>query len=83
MGNKKTKTKLSSNGNRSRNGGAIRKNHVAEDVFVHPPSQKTKSQNSTNGDIRTYSIPDYRLEHPNFTVRQRIETDRHGAEHVH
>ena len=33
-------------------------------------------------DLRTYSIPDYRLEHPQFTVRQRTEKDRQGQEHV-
>jgi len=30
--------------------------------------------------LRTYSIPDFRLEHPNFTVHQSIEKDKDGAE---
>jgi TPP-dependent pyruvate/acetoin dehydrogenase alpha subunit len=33
-------------------------------------------------DLRTYTIPDCRLEHPNFTVRQAIEKGKDGAEHV-
>jgi TPP-dependent pyruvate/acetoin dehydrogenase alpha subunit len=32
--------------------------------------------------FRTYTIPDHRLEHPAFTVRQAIEKDRHGNEHI-
>ncbi len=35
-----------------------------------------------DANLRTYSIPDYRLEHPEFTVRQAVEKDKHGAEHV-
>src|SRR6266699_2793666 len=62
MGAKKTKSKQSSNGNRSRN-GAFR-----------------SKLNTT--DRRAYSIPDLRLEHPDLTVRQSIEKDKDGAEHV-
>src|SRR5271170_5243053 len=44
------------------------------------------SQHSTSkptaSDLRTYSIPDTRLEHPDLTVRQAIEKDKDGAEHV-
>ncbi len=36
----------------------------------------------TTTDLRTYSIPDYRLEHPDLSVRQTIEKDKDGAEHV-
>jgi TPP-dependent pyruvate/acetoin dehydrogenase alpha subunit len=36
----------------------------------------------TASDLRTYSIPDYRLEHPEFTVRQTIEKGKHDPEHV-
>jgi pyruvate dehydrogenase E1 component alpha subunit/2-oxoisovalerate dehydrogenase E1 component alpha subunit len=32
--------------------------------------------------LRTYSIPDLRLEHPNLSVRQAIEKDKDGVEHV-
>jgi len=32
--------------------------------------------------LRTYSIPDTRLEHPDLSVSQRIEKDKDGAEHV-
>ncbi|MGA9304765.1 MAG: hypothetical protein WBW31_05095, partial [Candidatus Sulfotelmatobacter sp.] len=59
--------------------------------------KKKNSRNGTNGnrrrngasqstlpttDVRTYSIPDMRLEHPDLTVRQAIEKDRDGTEHV-
>jgi len=64
MGNKKTKSKPSSNGGRRHNGASR-------------PSNKL-----TNHDLRTYYIPDYRLEHPEFTVRQIIEKDNHAHERV-
>src|SRR2546421_12740596 len=41
-----------------------------------PTSKPTASH------LRTYSIPDYRLEHPDLTVRQSVEKDKDGAEHV-
>src|SRR5271170_5255796 len=59
--------------------------------------KKKNSKNGTNGDrrrdgvstskptasdLRTYSIPDTRLEHPDLSVRQAIEKDRDGTEHV-
>src|SRR5271165_5752533 len=40
------------------------------------------SSKPTPSNLRTYSIPDLRLEHPNLTVRQAIEKDKDGAEHV-
>ncbi len=41
------------------------------------------SSNATRGsDLRTYSLPDYRLEHPDFSVRQALEKDKDGTEHV-
>jgi TPP-dependent pyruvate/acetoin dehydrogenase alpha subunit len=40
------------------------------------------SQSKPDGDLRTYSIPDMRLEHPDLSVRQAIEKDKDGAEHV-
>src|ERR1035438_3513263 len=83
MGNKKTKSKASSNGSRARNGSRSSNAHVAADAFVRPQGRSPKTNgNAGNQNIRTYSIPDYRLEHPDFTVRQHIEKDRQGAEHV-
>jgi TPP-dependent pyruvate/acetoin dehydrogenase alpha subunit len=35
-----------------------------------------------NQHLRTYSIPDTRLEHPDLAVRQSIEKDKDGTEHV-
>jgi TPP-dependent pyruvate/acetoin dehydrogenase alpha subunit len=35
-----------------------------------------------NSDLRSYLIPDYRLERPDFTVRQAIEKHKDGTEHV-
>ncbi|MGB8733520.1 MAG: thiamine pyrophosphate-dependent dehydrogenase E1 component subunit alpha [Candidatus Sulfotelmatobacter sp.] len=43
-------------------------------------AQASKSQ--VDSDLRTYSIPDYRLEHPEFTVHQAIEKDKDGAQNV-
>src|SRR5450755_604311 len=77
MGNKKTKSKHNSNGNRLRNG---RVGTAALGRSVERSS--TKGNNKPSTDLRTYSIPDYRLEHPDFTVRQHIEKDRQGQEHV-
>jgi TPP-dependent pyruvate/acetoin dehydrogenase alpha subunit len=58
--------------------------------------QKSSSRNGSNGsrrrgassppqsnaDIRTYSIPDTRLEHPDLFVSRRVEKDKDGTEHV-
>src|SRR5579859_7250894 len=80
MGNKKTKSKHSSNGNRARNGSRPSTAHVP----TAAPGRRIEqsSTGSPNQQTRTYSIPDYRLEQPDFTVRQRVEKDRDGAEHV-
>jgi pyruvate dehydrogenase E1 component alpha subunit/2-oxoisovalerate dehydrogenase E1 component alpha subunit len=75
MGNKK-RSKASSNGNRPRNG------RVGTSAFGRSERNSTKGNNKPASDLRTYSIPDYRLEHPDFTVRQRVEKDRQGQEHV-
>src|ERR1700680_1846371 len=51
----------------------------------NPPRNGSFTKNSkasTKENLRTYSIPDMRLEHPDFTVRQAIEKDKDGAEHV-
>jgi TPP-dependent pyruvate/acetoin dehydrogenase alpha subunit len=83
MGNNKKKSKANSNGNRPRNGARASKAHVAADAFVRPSAERSSTnQNNSNSDLRTYSIPDYRLEHPDFTVRQYGEKDRQGQEHV-
>jgi TPP-dependent pyruvate/acetoin dehydrogenase alpha subunit len=79
MGNRKAKSKASSNGHRPRNGNA----HGAADALVRRVERSsTAKNNANNSDLRTYSIPDYRLEHPQFTVLQRTEKDKHGAQHV-
>ena len=81
MGNKKTKSKPSSNGNRPRNGASRRGNaHV---VTAAPGRQVERSSTAAPSQhFRTYEIPDYRLEHPTFTVTQRTEKDRQGHERV-
>ena len=84
MGNNKKKSKASSNGNRSRNGNP----RVATAAIESLPRAQSRgrvepsSTSSPNHNLRTYSIPDYRLEHPNFSVRQLTEKDKHGHEHV-
>ena len=84
MGNNKKKSKASSNGHRPRNGTS---RSVTNDVTTAARAQSRGSvgQSSTgspNDNVRTYEIPDYRLEHPNFSVRQLTEKDRQGQEHV-
>jgi pyruvate dehydrogenase E1 component alpha subunit/2-oxoisovalerate dehydrogenase E1 component alpha subunit len=37
---------------------------------------------AADADLRSYSIPDYRLEHPDLSVRQTIEKGKDGTEHV-
>ena len=65
MGNKKAKSKNSSNGSRPRNG-----------------TSRRTAKPAANSELRTYSIPDYRLEHPHFTVRQIVEKDDHSHDRV-
>ena len=81
MGNNKKKSKASSNGNRPRNGASrTTKNHVGTATLGR--SVERGSTGSPGQHIRTYQIPDLRLEHPQFTVTQRTERDRQGHEHV-
>jgi len=80
MGNKKTKSRQSSNGSRPRSGAGARKNHLGADAFVRPVARSATV--SPEQHLRTYSIPDYRLEHPDFTVRQVTEKDKYGHDHV-
>jgi len=89
MGNNKKKSKANSNGHRPRNGTSrTPANHEATAAAGSLPRARSRgsaeqsSTGSPNHDLRTYSIPDYRLEHPNFSVRQLTEKDRQGQEHV-
>src|SRR5260370_33489003 len=80
MHNKKTKSRANSNGNRAGNGASGSKAPLlAKDARNGAPTFRSKTENT---DIRTYSIPDTRLEHPDLTVRQSIEKDKDGVEHV-
>src|ERR1700756_2407825 len=85
MGNNKKKSKASSNGNRPRNGSGASKGHVGTahvGTAALGRSVEPSSTGSPGQHLRTYSIPDFRLEHPNFTVHQHIEKDKHGQEQV-
>jgi len=64
---KKSTSKQASNGTHARNGKSAPK-----------PSNKV----SAVAHLRTYSIPDSRLEHPNLSVSQHIEKDKDGTGHV-
>jgi TPP-dependent pyruvate/acetoin dehydrogenase alpha subunit len=84
---KKSSSKLSPNGSRSRNCASRAKSSVLLKDAKRVSSAQDKngaptSSSGENSDLRTYSIPDFRLEHPNFTVRQKIEKDKDGSEHV-
>src|SRR5271157_1790445 len=72
---KKSNSKQNANGNRPRNGDSRSKSPLlARNARNGAPS--------SDPDLRTYSIPDTRLEHPDLSVSQRIEKDKDGAEHV-
>jgi len=80
MGNNKKKSKASSNGNRPRNGSGASKAHAG--TAAPGRSVERSSTASPNHNLRSYFIPDYRLEHPQFSVRQLTDKDHHGHEHV-
>jgi hypothetical protein len=85
MGNNKKKSKASTNGNRPRNGSRPTTAHVGTARVATPALGRRVEQSSTgspNHNLRTYEIPDYRLEHPQFSVRQLTEKDKTGHEHV-
>jgi len=89
MGNRKPRSKASSNGNRPRNGASrAGNNHVATAAPESPSRAKSRdwversSTGSPDHNLRTYFIPDYRLEHPQFTIRQAMEKDKQGHDHV-
>ncbi len=74
MGNKKKKSKASSNGHRPRNGSRPSNAHVATAALGRRVERS--STGSPNHNLRTYEIPDFRLEHPQFSVRQLTEKDK-------
>src|ERR1700757_1117749 len=93
MGNNKKKSKPSSNGHRRRNGSRpttahVARNHVATAALESLPRAQSRgrverrSTGSPNQNLRTYEIPDFRMEHPEFSVRQLTERDKTGQEHV-
>ena len=87
MANKKTKSKTNSNGNHPRNGSRFSTVHGAADAPVRRTRDNSTKSRTDEGvrpstHLRTYSIPDTRLEHPDLTVSQRIEKDKDGVEHV-
>lgn len=71
MGNKKQKAKASSNGRSSPNGSRSTLERSS-----------TNNGGSKNRNHRTYEIPDYRLQHPEFQARQVLFTDKQGQQHV-
>jgi TPP-dependent pyruvate/acetoin dehydrogenase alpha subunit len=78
MATKKNNSKASSNGKHSRNGASRSKSPL----LAKAARNGAPKSSSSASDLRTYSIPDLRLEHPNFTVHQAIEKDKDGTEHV-
>jgi TPP-dependent pyruvate/acetoin dehydrogenase alpha subunit len=82
MGNKKTHSRNGSNGHRPRNGASATNAHVATAASAVGRSEARPAGNNASSSLRTYSIPDYRLEHPNFTVRQSVEKDKQGNDRV-
>jgi TPP-dependent pyruvate/acetoin dehydrogenase alpha subunit len=78
---KKTKSKHSSRGNRSHDGFRPDKADVATAAPGRPVERS--STGSPDEQLRAYSIPDYRLEHPDFIVRQIAEKDKNGREQIH
>ena len=79
MGNKKPKSKPSTNGRNSHNGSRAK---VAADASPALERSSMNNGRSKERNHRTYEIPDYRLEDPEFKVRQLSETDRQGQAHV-
>jgi TPP-dependent pyruvate/acetoin dehydrogenase alpha subunit len=78
MGNKKLKSKAPKGPN-SRNGSRAR---VGADASSALERSSINNGRSGKRNLRTYEIPDYRLEHPEFQILQRAEKDRQGQEHV-
>jgi pyruvate dehydrogenase E1 component alpha subunit/2-oxoisovalerate dehydrogenase E1 component alpha subunit len=80
MGNNKKKSKANSNGHRPRNGSRSTTARGPADALVRRVERSSTA--SPGSDLRTYSIPDYRLERPQFSVRQLTDKDKSGAEHI-
>jgi len=77
---KRAAPKHKPNGNRGRNGTSPSKSPLlAKNARNGAP---TASPNNGDNELRTYSIPDTRLEHPDLSVSQRVEKDKDGVEHV-
>jgi TPP-dependent pyruvate/acetoin dehydrogenase alpha subunit len=72
------KKNSNSNGARPRNGSKTSKNHVG----TAAPGSSIARSATAGSDLRTYSIPDTRLEHPDLSVSQHVEKDKDGTEHV-
>ena len=72
----KPKSKSSTNGTRPRT--------TTDRVGTGAPARPVERSSTApaNGDLRTYSIPDLRQEHPNLSVRQAIEKDADGTDHA-
>src|SRR5580698_2948952 len=73
MAIKKKSSKANSNGSRSRNGASRSKSPLLAKAARNGVPKST----SAPKDIRTYSIPDTRQEHPNLSIRQHTEKDGH------
>jgi pyruvate dehydrogenase E1 component alpha subunit/2-oxoisovalerate dehydrogenase E1 component alpha subunit len=72
---KKKSSAHSSNGNRQRNGWRASTARVGT---VNPVRRVERNlTGSPDQQLRTYSIPDLRLEHPNFVVSQATQKDGH------
>jgi TPP-dependent pyruvate/acetoin dehydrogenase alpha subunit len=61
---------------------AIKKKNSKNGVNGNRRRNGASQSKSTTTDLRTYSIPDMRLERPDLSVHQAIEKDKDGAEHV-
>ena len=71
---KKSNSKQSANANRPRNGASRSKSPLlAKGARNGAPTFQSKTGDT---DLRTYSIPDTRLEHPDLSVSQHIEKDK-------
>src|SRR5215472_8630159 len=88
MGNNNKKSKHNSNERRANHGSRPATARVRADadgngrVATAARAGRGESQTRPDTDLRTYSIPDYRAERPEFTVLQRVEKDADGNEHV-
>ena len=73
----KSRARASSNGNRPRNGSGTAKGRVGTTVpgknHVATTAPGRPAERNSTQTLRTYSIPDLRLEHPNFTGKQATE----------